>query len=389
MHGAARATVAQPVSTRLGMRGGNKLKLGLFGANCSGGRSVTTVPERWPADWDETLAMAQMADACGIEFLLPIGRWKGYGGETDWQGSTFETITWATGLLAGTKRITVFGTVHVPLFHPVAAAKQMVTADHVGHGRFGLNIVAGWNEDEFAMFGVTQKDHTGRYEQANEWIDVISQIWTREDFDYNGQFYQLTGVRAKPKPYGGTKPVIMNAGASPDGQDFAIRNCDALFTGVRMSSFDEATGVMVPAVDQARAHVTAVRAKAHALGREIGVFTRGEITCRPTQKEAAEYYRYWVEEKADWGAVDHQMKISRKMTPDMPDYLEHRKQHLHGFPIVGDPDRVAAVLALVSEAGFDGIGVSLVNYLDELPYLREELLPRLERLGLRTPVKEA
>lgn len=377
-------TISRPVSERLALGRGHRLKIGLFGMNCSGGRSMTTVPERWKADWDETLAMAQMADACGIDFLLPIGRWKGYGGETDWQGTTFETITWAAGLLGQTKRITVFGTVHVPLFHPVSAAKQMVTADHVGHGRFGLNVVAGWNEDEFAMFGVSGKDHVHKYEQAHEWMEAILRMWTTDDeFDFDGTYYQLRGVRSKPKPYGGTKPIMMNAGSSPEGQAFAIQNCDAFFTGVRMSTFDEQTGVMVPALDQAKARVAEVRARARALGREIGVFTRAEVTCRPTQAEAAAYYRYWVEEKADWGAVDHQMKISRHMTPDMPDYYERRKQHLHGFPIVGDPDRVAASLAELAEAGFDGVGISLVNYLDELPILRDEVLPRLVKLGVR------
>jgi alkanesulfonate monooxygenase SsuD/methylene tetrahydromethanopterin reductase-like flavin-dependent oxidoreductase (luciferase family) len=375
-------------SPRLGMTTGNKLKLGLFGSNCSGGRALTRVPERWKAEWDENAEMAVMADAAGIDFLLPIGRWKGYGGETDWQGTSFETITWATGLLALTKQITVFGTVHVPLFHPISAAKQMVTADHVGHGRFGLNIVAGWNEQEFAMFGVQQKERTKSYEQAQEWIDAVSQIWTRDDFDFKGEYYQLDAVRVKPKPYGGTRPVIMNAGASGDGQAFAIRNCDAYFTGVRMSSFDEESGVMVPAVEQAREHVDAVRAKAAAIGREIGVFTRAEITCRPTQKEAAEYYRYWVEEMADWDAIDYQMKISTRtsITPDQPGYIEARKQHIHGFPLVGDPDRVASMLATLSEAGFDGVGLSFVDYLGELPYFRDEVLPRLERLGLRRSV---
>src|SRR5215471_5443493 len=41
-----------------------------------------------------------MADRAGIEFMLPIGRWKGYGGDTDYQGATWETVTWACGLLA-------------------------------------------------------------------------------------------------------------------------------------------------------------------------------------------------------------------------------------------------------------------------------------------------
>ena len=139
---------------RMSMYAGNTLKIGLFGANCSSGRAVTKVPERWSGTWPDNLRLARMADAAGIDFLLPIGRWKGYGGDTDYQGATLETITWASGLLAATRRITVFGTVHAPLFHPIIAAKEMVTADQIGEGRFGLNIVVGWNEGEFEMFGV-------------------------------------------------------------------------------------------------------------------------------------------------------------------------------------------------------------------------------------------
>ena len=186
---------------RMSMHAGNRLKLGLFGANCSSGRAVTKVPERWSGTWPDNLRLARMADAAGIDFLLPIGRWKGYGGETDYQGATLETITWATALLAATSRITCFGTVHAPLFHPIIAAKEMVTADQIGEGRFGLNIVVGWNEDEFEMFGVAQRDHEARYDYAQEWIDAIKLIWSeREDFDFAGRYIHLKGVRAKPKP---------------------------------------------------------------------------------------------------------------------------------------------------------------------------------------------
>ena len=96
----------------------------------------------------ENLRLARLCDEAGIEFLLPIARWKGYGGATDFEGETWETITWAGGLLAATRAITVFGTVHVALVHPVFAAKQFVTVDHMSGGRFGLNIVCGWNQDD-------------------------------------------------------------------------------------------------------------------------------------------------------------------------------------------------------------------------------------------------
>ena len=247
------------------MGSGNRLKLGLFGANCSSGRAVTMVPERWSGGWKDCARLAQMADRAGIEFMLPIGRWKGYGGETDYQGATFETVTWACGLLAKTERLVVFGTVHAPLIAPLIAAKEFVTADHIGEGRFGLNLVCGWNEGEFEMFGATLRDHEARYAYAQEWLDVVKLAWSaREDFDFAGQYLKLKGGRAKPKPYAGTRPLIMNAGASSTGQSFAIRNCDALFSNVsRGISFEETVQ-----------HVANVKALARQCGREIDVYAR-------------------------------------------------------------------------------------------------------------------
>src|SRR6188474_2904052 len=71
---------------RIAMYSANALKIGIFGANCSSGRSATKVPERWSASWPDCLRLARMADAAGIDFMLPIGRWKGYGGDTDFHG---------------------------------------------------------------------------------------------------------------------------------------------------------------------------------------------------------------------------------------------------------------------------------------------------------------
>jgi dimethylsulfone monooxygenase len=93
---------------------GNRLRLGLFGANCSSGRTYAVLPERWQASWENNLKLAQMADEIGIECMVPIARWKGYGGDSNPNGSSFESIAWACGLLAATRRLRVFCTVHVP-----------------------------------------------------------------------------------------------------------------------------------------------------------------------------------------------------------------------------------------------------------------------------------
>jgi alkanesulfonate monooxygenase SsuD/methylene tetrahydromethanopterin reductase-like flavin-dependent oxidoreductase (luciferase family) len=363
---------------RMAMYNDNALKIGLFGANCSSGRAVTKVPERWSGAWPDVLRLARMADEAGIDFMLPVGRWKGYGGETDYMGTSLETVTWATGLLGATRRLTVFGTVHAPLFHPLVAAKQFVTADHVGEGRFGLNVVVGWNEDEFTMFGVTQRDHQARYEYGQEWLDAVKLAWTApDDAAYEGKYIKLKDVRAKPKPYGGTRPLIMNAGASPTGRSFAIRNCDALFTTASLQSLDVTKRSVQEAKDEARGH-----------GRSLDVYSVGVVTCRPTQREAEDYYQHCYIEHADWGAVDS-ILAKRKISPASVGEEAFQKERrfqvngMGGLPLIGDPDRVARDLVALSQAGLRGLGLSFVNYADELPYFCDEVLPRLESAGVR------
>ncbi|HWP26618.1 MAG TPA: LLM class flavin-dependent oxidoreductase [Xanthobacteraceae bacterium] len=363
---------------RMAMGNGNALKIGLFGANCSSGRAVTKVPERWSGNWPDNLKLARMADAAGIDFMLPIGRWKGYGGDTDYQGATLETVTWACALLASTRRLVVFGTVHAPLFHPVIAAKEFVTADHIGEGRFGLNVVVGWNEDEFEMFGVKQRDHETRYEFGEEWLTIVKRCWSEpEEFGFEGKFFKLKGVRAKPKPYGGARPLIMNAGASPTGRGFAIRNCDAFFTNASRTSLDDVARRVQEAKDEARQY-----------GRELDVYTVGVVTCRPTEKEAEDYFQHCIVENADWSAVD-EILAKKDITSErvgQEEFLRQRSGYamgMGGLKIVGNPDQVAEQIGALAKAGMRGIALSLVNYADELPYFCDEVLPRLARMGLR------
>ena len=84
------------------------------------------------------------------------------------------------------------------------------------------------------------------------------------------------------------------------------------------------------------------------------------------------------------------MLANRHITPQTigpEEYATKRRyfaaKAIGGYPFVGTPDRVAEELASIGRAGMRGIALSFVNYLDELPYFCEEVLPRLVRLGVR------
>ena len=174
----------------------------------------------------------------------------------------------------------------------------------------------------------------------------------------------------------------MNAGASPNGRAFALKNCDAFFTNADRFSMEETAK-----------KVKWVKEEARGYGREIDVYTVGVVTCRPTTKEAQDYYHYAGTERVDWTAVRDilALKDISVETVGAEEYERQRKAYANGMgglPIVGDPDHVAKTLADLSKAGLRGIGISMVNYLRELPYFAQEVLPRLERMGVRAPVQE-
>ena len=162
-----------------------KLKLGTFSSNLSGGCAISKIDGTLKADWPSTMALARMGDEMEMEALVPVGRWKGFGGPTNFNGAGFESFTWAAAVGASTKTPGIFATSHVPTMHPVMAAKQGATVDHVTGGRFSLNIVTGWYQPEIEMFGEPMMEHDLRYERATEWLEVIKLLWTRqEEFDF-------------------------------------------------------------------------------------------------------------------------------------------------------------------------------------------------------------
>ena len=356
----------------------NRMKLGVMAFNCSGGSTVTTAPEAWPMTWVDNVKLAQMCDQAGFEALLPVGRWKGYGGTSNFNNRTFETLTWAAGLGAVTEQIAVLSTVHVPLMHPVAVAKQAATIDHITNGRFVLNIVCGWFRDEFEMFGAEWREHDRRYEYATEWLTLARKLWTEEEaFDWDGEFFQGKGLWSQPKPIQQGGPVIMNAGSSPVGQQFSASQCDMNFVMLRQK--DEESDA---------AQIAGLKTMAAEHGRSSQCWIHVYVVCRDTEKEAQDALNRYVIDYGDDVAVGNMLATfgmeSETLEPSVMEAFKfHFKAGHGGYPLIGTPEHVVNQIERLSRMGVDGLLISWLDYLSECQQWIEQVLPLMEQAGLR------
>jgi FMNH2-dependent dimethyl sulfone monooxygenase len=364
-------------------RSGNKLKLGVFAANLDGGLTATTVAERHRLTWSNVKSVAVAADRAGFELQVPLARWRSLGGVTNFNGCNYESLTWAAGVSAATERSNVFSTIHVPVIHPIVAAKQMTTVDHISNGRFGLNLVCGWFPAEFEMFGSPMMGHDDRYAYAAEWLDIVRRIWTQEEeFDFEGRFFKIVKGWQQPKPLRKPMPPVMNAGQSATGARFAARYADIAFLSVNEGDSLADTKAKF---DELR------RLAREEFGREIQIWTGCWSICRPTEAEALDYLDYCVGQHGDTAVLD---SLPKEVLPSAdqvsPEVLEHIKRKAlagwGGAHLVGTPDQIVDKLALYSAAGADGVMLSWVNYIEGIDDWNREILPRLEQAGLREPV---
>ncbi|GAA5162568.1 LLM class flavin-dependent oxidoreductase [Amycolatopsis dongchuanensis] len=361
--------------------GDRALKLGTFSTNLSGGCAISTADGVLTADWPSTAELGRLGDAMGFEALVPVGRWRGFGGATDFNGAGFECYTWAAAQAALTSRAGIFSTSHVPTIHPVLAAKQATTIDHISGGRFALNVVTGWNKPEIEMFGAPLLPHDERYAVAQEWVDIVVALWTRDEpYSFEGKYFRVQDALLKPRPVQSPRPVLMNAGASTAGRHFGARNCDVVFVNTDI-------GHQNPEAMAER--VKAFKALAREeYGREIGVWTNAYVVQEDTEEEARRFLDYYVNQRGDWeaatnlvnGMVGSQASFSAETINDMK---FHFIAGWAGYPIVGTAEQVVDVLGALAKTGLDGILLSWPRYVEDMRRFQRETHPLLEQAGLR------
>jgi len=354
----------------------NALKLGVFCLNVSGGMMLSGAAKP-KLDWDENAAVAKVADETGWEFLLPIGRWRGHGGKYNANAEQYECFTWAAAIAALTSRIHVFSTCHVPIFHPMLAAKLGATIDNISGGRWGLNIVSGWNAAEFGMFGIEQLPHDDRYLQTAEWLDVMEHLWAKHgELDHRGKFYTIQKGYLEPKPVQQPRPVVISAGQSTAGLDFAITRADYCFVG--SDNFD----LLESTVRRSRAH-------AAGLNRELNAMTFCTVVVKDTEAEAKRYFEWYVDEHGDFETAQRLVgNIIKGGAQSLPPEVvaKQARAFIAGWgalPLVGTAEQVADQLTRLSELGIAGVTMGWLDYTEGISRFNAEVMPLLRQAGLR------
>jgi pyrimidine oxygenase len=206
------------------------VKYGIFLPTASNGYVPSTlVPDADPTFADQ-LAITRRAEEFGFDFVLAMAKFRGPGGDTYYWEAALEALTTSAGLLSATERIQVIGSVGILSIHPAMAARMAATCDSIGPGRFGLNIVTGWNPLEYSQMGLWPGDeYFGyRYDYAREYVAVLRELWSAGRSSFTGEHFTLDDCHALPRP-SGTIPIVC-AGSSANGRTFAAECGDVNFT---------------------------------------------------------------------------------------------------------------------------------------------------------------
>jgi len=357
------------------------LMLGLFLPIQSGGWTPSSAPRGTDWRFGYNAELTVRAEELGFDLVFALAQWRGqggYGGATRYREMSLDPLVVTAAMSAMTHNILLISTIHVLYgWHPLHIAKFGATIDHISGGRWGINVVTGFVEQESEMFGLPLAPHDERYAMAQEFLDFMETLWRSDaNVTREGRYFQMRDAFVSPKP-ANRRPVIVNAGSSEAGLAFAARNCDLLFiTSPAGADFDAA-------LEALPAHNAHIKTMARNEGRTLRTLINPMIICRETEKEVADTVRTIVD-AADDEALDELMGMFDK--GDTRSWRGHkRSQRVVGgnIQIFGTPEQVAERLIQLHRAGCDGVQISFFDFLPDLEFFGARVVPLLRQAGLR------
>ena len=359
------------------------LMLGLFLPHQSGAWTPSTASRGTSWTFEYNAELAVRAEEIGFDLVFALATWLGkggYGGEMAFRGRTLDPFIASAAFAPLTRNVLLISTVHVLYgWHPLHLAKYGAVIDHISRGRWGLNIVTGYRAVESRMFGFDPIPHDERYARAEEFTTVMKQLWrAEEELEFSGRWYRTEGAFIDPKPVHG-RPILVSAGSSPAGLDFATSHADIIFATTATGADPERACESLPE------RVAGIRRRAEEKGREVRVLVNPHVICRPTVAEAREW-RDEILARVDDAALDS--FYSSFAGGDQASWNAHGRLdwavggNIH---LVGSPDRIVDWFVRLKAAGVDGVQVNFYDFGPDLDRFARTVLPLMHEAGLRNP----
>jgi pyrimidine oxygenase len=347
---------------------GEEMDFGVFIPIANNGWIPSAASPQYMPTYDLNRTVVKSAEDLGFKFALSMVKLRGYGGPTEYWDYALESFTLMAALAASTESIQLYASVATPTLHPAMVARMAVTIDSVAPGRFGINIVAGWNKSEYHQMGVWPGDefYEFRYDYAGEYVKVMRELWEKGRSDFKGKFFQLEDCQLLPKPVGDIK--VVSAGASARGRAFAAEYCDYNFTG--------AAGGAAGLAEVNRL----LKVESDRFGRPITSYPLYMVIMDDTDEKArARVDKY--NEGVDLDAINFmksQAALDAKSQGTSARMVEMTPHAVHDGAIVGSPETVAQFFkTLEGVEGTGGVMLMFDDFVEGVERFGKEVMPLL------------
>jgi len=288
----------------------------------------------------------------------------------------------ASFIAARTTKLKALLAIKPGFIHPVAQAKMVASFDQMSGGRIYLNLIAGLSEkDAYAEGQITSKE--GRYEQLEEEVVLLKRLWTEENVNFEGKYYQVRGPKIVPKPVQQPHPPFFLGGGSEQAAEISVQHSAIhLFWG----DYPERIGEEIKKLRE--------RAAKYGRANELRFAMRLQIICRESEDEAwayadqliagadegwkAQVKTMMAESVANQRQRELSKTVGRKLTPHLWTGITEVRPGA-GVAVVGNPKQVAAQLQEFIDVGCSGFCLSGYPHHEEAERFGRLVMPLLDK----------
>jgi len=350
------------------------MDIGVFIPIANNGWIMSATSPQYMPTFELNKQITQKAEEYGLDFALSMIKLHGFGGETEFWDYALESFTLMAGLAAVTSKIKLYASVPVLAIPAPIAARMAVTIDSISNGRFGINIVSGWQKAEYDQMNLWpgQEHFLNRYEFCAEYVTVMKDLWRDGESNFKGRFLTMDNCKLLPKPQADIK--IVCAGQSQTGVEFAAQHADYNFCfGMGLNEPKKCQEAVQRNVDAAR-----------KFGSTTGALLLFMVIADETDEAAMAKWEHY-KEGADLDAIawmNHQGEADPRASLDVSAIYMSRPpsaMNLNIGTLVGSFETVARLMDEVAEVeGAAGVLLTFDDFLQGLDDFGRRIQPLMK-----------